>query len=303
MPTQYKFPAIPWPVLGPYLRNRGLLWTALRLWLSGALGTLDTTGGIGPRCTLLGREVDNPLGLAAGLDRTGLLLRGVAHAGFGFSEVGSVTPVTASRVRHRIIQARDSGHKLPVGVNIRPSPRYMGGSPLSDYLLCCRVLLPVADYLVLNATSPKRCRGDRTGVEWSPSLLSAVLRERDWLAHERDRRVPLMIKISLDTHRPERQLEGLQKHRDAGLDGVVLVSPRDADEALTCQLLQAARSRLGEMSIVSVGGLYSARQVLGRIQAGATAVQLFSAAVQRGPSVIRSLLEQMADADRSGTAA
>src|SRR5436309_8818131 len=173
--------------------------------------------------TLFGLNFPNPIGLAAGLDKNGVALPAWAALGFGFIELGTVTAKRqpgnpkprifrfpeqqalinrlgfnndgADAVAGRLRALRDSGGwpPIPVGVNLGKSKVTPIEQAVNDYLYSFRLLAPLADYVVLNVSSPNT-PGLRSlqGYEPLERLLGAV-------HHENERiRKPILLKIAPD---------------------------------------------------------------------------------------------------------
>ncbi|MHB1672267.1 MAG: quinone-dependent dihydroorotate dehydrogenase [Acidiferrobacter sp.] len=174
--------------------------------------------------TALGLEFNNPLGLAAGFDKNGCAIRGLAALGFGFLEVGTVTPrAQPGNPRPRLFRLpeqralinrlgfnndgmdqlaarlRTSRRPVPIGVNIgknrdTPLPR-----AVDDYRLGFAALAPYADYITVNLSSPNT-PGLRAlqEPERARELLGALHEDRAALERRSGRRVPIAVKIAPD---------------------------------------------------------------------------------------------------------
>jgi dihydroorotate dehydrogenase len=245
----------------------------------------------------MGLDIANPIGLAAGIDRSGRLLRGASRAGYGFSEVGSVTPQSLAASVRRLGRRRPPGQVIPRGVNIRPAANIPNGASaermIDDYLHCLRRLLPVADYLVLNLSSPFARRGWASDPVWLESLLTRAVEARDQYHRDGGGRVPLAIKVALAPRVSRRQQQALLSCQRAGLDGVLLVAAPGQAEVAVCRCLRQVKDLIGEMTLISVGGIVCPTQLTGRLAAGAAAVQLFSAVLGQGPALPGRWLEQL----------
>ncbi len=289
---------------GFYVRNGWLLWAAFRLWLLGLGGLPEAPRHAlreHPHATrLMGLDIANPIGLAAGIDRSGRLLRGASRAGYGFSEVGSVTPQSLAASVRRLGRRRPPGRIMPRGVNIRPAAGASAERMIDDYLHCLRRLLPVADYLVLNLSSPFARRGWAADPVWLESLLTRAVEARDQYHRDGGGRVPLAIKVALAPRVSRRQQQALLSCRRAGLDGVLLVAVPGQAEAAVCHCLRQVKDLIGEMTLISVGGIVCPTQLTGRLAAGAAAVQLFSAVLGQGPGLPGRWLEQLHPDPRPG---
>jgi dihydroorotate dehydrogenase len=172
----------------------------------------------------MGLDFPNPVGLAAGMDKDGAHIDGLAALGFGFLEVGAVTPRPqpgnpGPRV-FRLPQAEALINRLGfnsrgvdvfvenvrrarggclVGVNIGRNADTPNERALEDYLVCLRKVYPQAAFVTANVSSPntKNLRELQRADELD-GFLAALAAERDRLAAAHGRRVPLAVKISPD---------------------------------------------------------------------------------------------------------
>lgn len=199
---------------------------------------------------LLGLRFRNRLGLAAGLDKNGECLAAWNRLGFGFVEVGTVTPRPqrgnpkprmfrlagqqalinrlgfnnqgVDRLVARVAAARSGGQFEGVlGINIGKNADTPIGRAAEDYLACLSKVHAVADYVTVNVSSPNtrnlRDLQDETRLD---TLLAALAAERERLAQSEGRRVPMLVKISPDVS-PD-QLEAMARiARERGVDGLI----------------------------------------------------------------------------------
>jgi dihydroorotate dehydrogenase len=173
---------------------------------------------------VMGLDFPNPVGLAAGLDKNGLCVDGLGDLGFGFIEVGTVTPLAQSgnpkprlfrlveqealinrlgfnnlgveRLLENIAHRRFRG---PLGINIGKNLTTPLENALDDYLTGLRKVYAHADYIALNLSSPNTpgLRGLQSG-DPLRLLLSGVADERARLRDESGRQVPLAVKLAPD---------------------------------------------------------------------------------------------------------
>jgi dihydroorotate dehydrogenase len=281
----------------------------------------------------LGLRFPSPFGMAAGFDKEGSAIDGLGRLGFGHVEIGTITALPqpgnpkprlfrlipdravinrmgfnnegAESARRRLQQVQTVARRPVVGVNIGKSRVVEVEDAVPDYLASTALLAPLADYLVVNVSSPNTpgLRGLQELDRLEP-LLSAV---RDAAG-----RTPVLVKIAPD-------LEDDQVRRVAelvvrlGLAGLIatnttlsregLISDASKIEAAGAGGLSgaplAARSlevlRLvrqvvpAELCVISVGGVDTAEDVQDRIDAGATLVQGYTAFLYRGPLWARSV--------------
>jgi len=285
---------------------------------------------------LMGLRLANPIGLAAGLDKDGRYIDGLAALGFGFIEVGTVTPLAqpgndkprlfrlvdqrglinrfgfnnegVEALAGRVRQARYDG---VLGINIGKNAVTPPAQALDDYLACLNAVYDVASYVTINISSPNtQGLRDMQGGDSLDSLLAALVARRDELAEASGRRVPLAVKIApdLDERSLDLVADRLIHHR---LDGVIATNTTTARDDVPIRwrnqagglsgvplrhrstaLIAALHARLsGAMPIIGVGGIQSGRDALAKLEAGASALQLYSGLIYRGPALIRECVD------------
>jgi dihydroorotate dehydrogenase len=173
---------------------------------------------------LMGLRFPNRVGLAAGFDKNAEAVDGLGKLGFGFIEVGTVTPRPQSgHSRPRLFRLPSSGALVNrlgfpnqgaatvarrlrrrryggiVGVNIGKHADTPIDRAVDDYVLCLRAVCDVADYVAVNVSSPNTASlRELHRPERLEPLLSALLSEREIISRERHRHVPILLKISPD---------------------------------------------------------------------------------------------------------
>jgi dihydroorotate dehydrogenase len=201
-------------------------------------------------CTVMGLTFRNPVGLAAGMDKNGAYIDALANLGFGFIEVGTVTPrpqpgnpkprmfripaanalinrmgfnndgldVFIENVRRSTFRTRRRGI---LGLNIGKNADTPIERATDDYLIGLAGVYPHADYVTINISSPntKNLR-DLQGADPLNGLLAALKRRQSELADQHGRYVPLAVKIApdLDLAQIDIVAEALLAHR---IDGVI----------------------------------------------------------------------------------
>lgn len=291
------------------------------------------TGRIKPLPTqAFGLEFPNPVGLAAGLDKNGEHVDALLALGFGFIEIGTVTP------RPQLGNAKPRLFRLPgdqaiinrlgfnnrgvgilignlgrarrrgiVGINIGKNRDTPNERAAEDYLFCMERAYAVADYLVVNISSPNT-EGLRELQATEPlTVLLGTLREaQEKLASQHGRRTPMLIKIAPDLTEAETDLLAGVLSR-AHVDGVIATNTtidrlmirghRLAGEggglsgaplyARSTNVLRRLRSRLDRsIPTIGVGGILSGADAAGKVAAGATLVQCYTGLIYRGPALI-----------------
>jgi len=281
----------------------------------------------------LGLRFPSPFGLAAGFDKEAAGIRGLGVLGFGHVEVGTITAVPqpgnptprlfrlvedravinrmgfnnagAEAAARRLEKARRAKNRPVIGVNIGKSRVVAVEDALEDYLASTRRLAPLADYLVVNVSSPNTpgLRGLQELDRLAP-LLEAV---RDAAGG-----VPVLVKIAPDlTDEQVARIAELAVR--LGLPGIVATNTTISREGLRSDPAEVAAAGEGGLSgaplaarslevlrllrasvpadfvIVSVGGVDTAADVAERLAAGATLVQGYTAFLYRGPFWARSI--------------
>lgn len=281
--------------------------------------------------TLFGLSFRNPLGLAAGFDKNGMAIPAWEALGFGFVEIGTVTAQPqpgnprprifrypepealinrlgfnnegAAVVAHRLRRLRESplAPSIPIGVNLGKSKVTPLEEAPVDYLDSFRQLAPLADYIVLNVSSPNT-PGLRTLQE--DDALAALLRVISDENAQATSSKPLLLKIAPDL--TEEALDQIVvRSEEFGLAGIIATNTTlehsaldGADEAggLSGRPLQARstavikflRSRT-RLPIVGVGGVFDAASAEEKMQAGANLLQIYTGYVYRGPGLLREI--------------
>ncbi|WP_348767336.1 quinone-dependent dihydroorotate dehydrogenase [uncultured Salinisphaera sp.] len=280
---------------------------------------------------LMGMQLPNPIGLAAGLDKDGRCIDGLSALGFGFVEVGTVTPEPQpGNARPRLFRlpeqralinrmgfnndgvaalverAKRRQGTTALGINIGKNAITPPEQAVADYLAALKSVYAIADYVTINISSPNtKGLRDMQGRESLDELLGALCEERDRLAEAESRYVPLAVKIAPDL--TESQLDAiadrLLHHRIDGViatnttiarDGVPLRWTREAGglsgvpvRAQATRVIAALHARLGAtLPIIGVGGIQSARDATDKLEAGATALQMYTGLIYQGPRLI-----------------
>ncbi|GAA1992366.1 quinone-dependent dihydroorotate dehydrogenase [Isoptericola halotolerans] len=224
--------------------------------VQGALAPYLGRGSGGPGSVeVLGRTVPAPFGLAGGFDKNARAVRGLTMLGFGFVEVGTVTPrpqpgnetprmwreLDLRGVRNRMgfnndgalemaerlrrLRSSAAGRAAVVGVNIGKNKTTSAEDAAVDYAMCARLLAPHADYLVVNVSSPNTpgLRDLQTTAELRPILAAARQAADEATSTAGVRRTPLLVKIAPDL--ADADVDAVADLAlELGLDGVVAVN-------------------------------------------------------------------------------
>lgn len=279
--------------------------------------------------TVAGLDFPNPIGMAPGFDKNGEVPDALIRMGFGYAEVGTLTPrAQPGNPKPRIFRlAQDKAVINRLGFNNQgqekaaPRLKRMRGrmgkgvlginvgankdsaNRIADYVIGVQNMAPLADYLTINISSPNtpglRALQDKGALE---ELLAAVMDARG------DHKVPVFLKVAPDLEpadiddivdvsikqkidaliisnttitRPA--LQSSNKDETGGLSGAPL-------KELALQRLKDFRKASGgNIPLIGVGGIASAKDAYERIRAGACLIQLYSAMIYEGPTMARSM--------------
>lgn len=279
-----------------------------------------------------GRTLPNPVGLAAGFDKNAEVPDALLDLGFGLVEIGSVTPrPQQGNPRPRLFRLpEDRGVINRMGfpgqgldavrsrLATRPRRGFVGVNVgankdstdrAADYVVGCSGLLPYADYLVCNVSSPNT-PGLRN-LQGRAQLADLLKRVQDAISRKP---VPLLVKIAPDA--TDDDLDDIVAVcRELRMDGIVvgnttlsrpasLRAPRREEAgglsgaplmALSTEVLRRTARRVErQFPLVGCGGIGSGADAYAKIRAGATLVQLYSMMVYEGPPLVRRIKDELA---------
>jgi dihydroorotate dehydrogenase len=319
----------------------GLAW-ALRQ----ALGPRDPS----LRVRALGLDFPGPLGLAAGFDKDGEGIIGLAALGFSFIEVGTVTALpqqgnprprmfrftderalvnrmgfnnrgaAALSARLRALRARP-GFKPVIGVNIGKTKLVPEEAAVADYVTSARLVADVADYVVVNVSSPNTPGlRDLQAADKLRPILSGVRAALDEASPRR--RVPLLVKIAPDLADPDVDAVA-DLALDLGLDGIIATNTTISRDGLldsaavadagpgglsgaplkrrSLEVLSRLHDRCGKrLTLIAAGGITTPADAEARLAAGATLLQAYTAFIYEGPLWPSNVQRGLAARLRSG---
>jgi dihydroorotate dehydrogenase len=280
--------------------------------------------------TVFGRRFGNPIGLAAGFDKNAAAGPAIMRLGFGFVETGSVTPrPQAGNPKPRIFRltedrgainrlgfnnlglavyernlARLSDRTIPLGANVGINKE--GADPVRDYPALIQAVGSLVDYAVINVSSP-----NTPGLRdlQSEAQLRAILQAVGTVAG----RPPIMVKVAPDLS-PDGLASVVETCVEEGVQGLIvgnttitrpagLKSPHAAQAGglsglplqplATAMLARAFLLARGRLVLVGTGGVFTGRDALTNIQAGASLVQLYTSFAFHGPALIPRLKAEL----------
>ena len=282
---------------------------------------------------IFGRTIPNPVGIAAGFDKDAEVYNPLFKLGFGFVEVGTVTPIYqygnhkprifrleedmalinrlgfnnsgSEKVRSRIMSNSPKGL---FGINIGPNKDT--NNRLEDYLICLRKFYNLADYLTINISSPntENLRSFHNRDELN-ELLSLIEKEKKILKTK----VPIIVKISPDIKDENINMisDLLLKH---DVKAIIISNTTDKNRenllninklekgGLSGKPLEKRSNELinkfykilkNKIKIIGVGGVDSGQSAYQKIINGASLVQLYTGMIYQGPNIASKISEEL----------
>ena len=282
---------------------------------------------------LFNKDLDNPIGMAAGFDKNAEVYNSLFKLGFGFVEVGTVTPLKqygnpkprvfrlvedealinrlgfnnygAMNVLERIKSNKQSGL---LGINIGPNKDTE--NRLNDYIECLKTFYEVADYITINISSPNtedlRSFHDQTKLN---ELLENIDKEKKSLNSQ----VPIAVKVSpdIDDQEINKISEVLLNNN---IEAIIISNTSDSSRENLNNILGHQKGGLsgkpienkstnlinkfykilrGRIKIIGVGGVDSGRGAYEKFLAGANYVQLYTGMVFRGPNIVNMIKKEL----------
>ena len=282
---------------------------------------------------LFKKKIKNPIGLAAGFDKSAEVYNSLFKLGFGFIEVGTITPrPQTGNPKPRIFRLeKDKAMINRLGFNndgmevvseriiknppedflgINVGPNKYTKDKISDFIKCFDQLNKLANYITINISSPNT---DGLRDFHEEKMLSDLLSKLNKLKKKKKINCPITIKISPDieeneisnineliskfkvdgiiltntTNQHREHLSDNKKTEAGGLSGLPL-------QKLSLKLIKNFyKSNKGKIPIIGVGGIDSGQSAFEKILAGATAVQLYTGMVYKGPGIVRDIKKEL----------
>ena len=285
------------------------------------------------KTNLFGKEIDNPIGLAAGFDKNAEVYNPLFKLGFGFVEVGTVTPLEQygnpkprvfrlvedqaliNRLGFNNLGAEDVSNRIRsnlnkglLGINIGPNKD--SSDRLNDYLIGLRTFHDIADYITINISSPntENLRSFHDETKFG-ELINSVQEEKSKLKSK----IPIVVKISPDIS--EKQIEPLSEILLDHKVSAIIVSNTTARNreklnnilkhqkgGLSGKPLEEEANKLiskfykllkNKIKIIGVGGVDSGESAHRKFLAGASHVQLYTGMVFQGPNIVGKIKKEL----------
>ncbi|MGB2514438.1 MAG: quinone-dependent dihydroorotate dehydrogenase, partial [Flavobacteriaceae bacterium] len=278
---------------------------------------------------VFGLKFPNPVGLAAGFDKNAVLYKALSNFGFGFIEIGTITPkAQPGNPKKRLFRLKEdeaiinrmgfnnegveaaikrlkSNSKVLIGGNIGKNKTTPYEQAADDYIYCFNALFDYVDYFVVNVSSPNtpnlRALQDKAPLTHLLTTLSAINKEKQ---HPK----PILLKIAPDlsnaqlddiiTIVSETKIDGLiATNTTLNREGLKSenkaetggLSGKPLNKRSTEVIRYIAEKSKNAFPIIGVGGIHSAEDALEKIKAGASLVQLYTGFVYEGPALIKRI--------------
>ena len=291
-------------------------------------------------------KFSNPLGMAAGFDKQGEAVPGLHSVGFGFVEIGSVTPVPQpgnpkprvfrlpedgaiinrygfnseghEAVYERLSNLRKDSSSFIIGVNLGKNKT--STDPIQDYVDGIKKFADVADYLVINVSSPNTpgLRDLQHSVHLQELLRALVSAKNELTSSQKP---PILLKLAPDLTPQERKdIAKVILKKECKVDGLIisnttvarsddLQSSNSAEAGgLSGKPLASSSTKLikdmytltkGQVPIIGAGGVFTGQDAYEKIRAGASLIQFYTAYVYHGPPRVTKIKQELSELLRS----
>lgn len=282
---------------------------------------------------VLGLTFKNPVGLAAGFDKDAKLYKELSHFGFGFIEIGTLTPKgQEGNPKPRLFRLREDSaiinrmgfnnggvleaverlkknNGVLIGGNIGKNKLTPNEEAVSDYEICFDALYDFVDYFVVNVSSPNtpnlRALQDKEPL----TQLLQTLQDKN---SARPKQKPILLKIAPDLT-DEQLLDIIDIVNETKIAGVIATNTTISREGLVSE----NKSEMGGLSgkpltkrstevirflseksnksfpIIGVGGIHTAEDAIEKLEAGASLIQLYTGFIYEGPALVKAINQKI----------
>ena len=282
---------------------------------------------------LFGLTFENPVGIAAGFDKNATHISEFEKFGFGFIEIGTVTPKPQDgNPKKRLFRLKEDtaiinrmgfnndgvtkiknrlkkNYNVLIGGNIGKNKVTPNSQAKNDYIICFKELYDYVDYFVVNVSSP-----NTPGLRelQSKEFLNDLFIELNKLRSNETIKKPILIKISPDLSK-EKILEILEVIHTNNIDGIIATNTtidypnlKSKNKNETGGLSGAplydksnevisfiSKKTNGKLPIIGVGGISTPEQAVKKIEAGAHLIQLYTGIIYEGPGIVRKINKKL----------
>ena len=278
---------------------------------------------------LFGIKFPNPVGLAAGFDKNAVLFKELSNFGFGFIEIGTVTPKgQVGNDKKRIFRLKSdqgiinrmgfnnegveaaveklkSNTNVIIGGNIGKNTPTLPENYSQDYLECFNALHPYVDYFVLNVSCPNvSSHAKLNDKDYLEELITAVQNANKTFEKQK----PILLKIAPDLNNSQLD-EIIELVKITSIDGVIAsntsvtrdnllsenkkemggLSGKPILEKSTEVIRYLHEKSNGSFPIIGVGGIHSEKDALDKLKAGASLIQIYTGFIYEGPGLVKRI--------------
>lgn len=282
---------------------------------------------------LFGITFENPVGIAAGFDKNATHISEFEKFGFGFIEIGTVTPKPqVGNPKKRLFRLKEDAaiinrmgfnndgvaniknrlkknYNVLIGGNIGKNKVTPNSQAKNDYLICFKELYNYVDYFVVNVSSP-----NTPGLRelQSKEFLNDLFIDMNKLRLKETIKKPILIKISPDLSK-EKIIEILEVIEINNIDGIIATNTTIDFPNLNSKNINEkgglsgaplydrsnevisfiSKKTNGKLPIIGVGGISTPEQALKKIEAGAHLIQLYTGIIYEGPGIVRKINKKL----------
>lgn len=282
---------------------------------------------------VFGIKFKNPVGLAAGFDKDAKLYKELSSFGFGFIEIGTLTPKPQpGNEKKRLFRLKEDkaiinrmgfnnggvaeaverlkkNHGVLIGGNIGKNKATPNENAVDDYLICFNALFEHVDYFVVNVSSPNTPNlRELQDKEPLTALLNTLQQENQRKALPK----PILLKIAPDLT-DSQLLDIIDIIKETGIAGVIATNTTISREGLTSPdkeetgglsgkpLTKRATEVIRFLSeksnqafpIIGVGGIMTAEDAMEKLEAGASLIQLYTGFIYEGPKLVKKINKEI----------
>ena len=278
---------------------------------------------------VFGLKFKNPVGLAAGFDKDAKLYRELSNFGFGFIEIGTLTPQPQpGNKKKRLFRLKEDkaiinrmgfnnggvvaaaerlkkNKNVLIGGNIGKNKTTPNEKAVDDYLICLNALFDTVDYFVVNVSSPNTPNLRELQDKAPLTNLLNILQQEN---RKKPSPKPILLKIAPDLTEPQ-LLDIIDIVNETGIAGVIATNTTISRDGLT----SAEQDEIGGLSgaplrkkatevirflsrksnkafpIIGVGGIMSPEDALEKLNAGASLVQIYTGFIYEGPQLVKEI--------------
>ena len=282
---------------------------------------------------LFGKDIENPIGMAAGFDKNAEVYNSLFKLGFGFVEVGTITPLKQygnpkprvfrlvedealiNRLGFNNLGAENIISKInlnkkigTLGINIGPNKDTKNRT--EDYLKCLRIFHKEADYITINISSPNT---ENLREFHNQKQLDDLLKNIEKEKKNLNSKIPIVIKVSPDV--TDSEIDKISNVLlSNNIEGVVISNTSDSSRESLTNIQKYQKGGLsgkpieikstilikkfynllkGKIKIIGVGGVDSGASAYEKFLAGANYIQLYTGMVYRGPNIVSMIKKEL----------